>query len=210
MKHGMTLLMGVLALLAFGMVRAQNVVQSVAPSTEQMIEQLKSSAPITPATTPTGTPTIKTRSLRNLSVRVAPGQDEPGAAATTDPSAPAISSLTPLPDAPSLSLLIQFDFDSATVKTQSQAALENLAQALQSKALEASRFAIEGHTDAKGQADYNRHLSQLRADAVRDFLAHRGVPTQRLLASGKGASELATPAQPYSAQNRRVRIVNLD
>jgi outer membrane protein OmpA-like peptidoglycan-associated protein len=88
--------------------------------------------------------------------------------------------------------------------------LANLAQALQSQALQASKFAVEGHTDATGRSDLNQRLSQQRADAVRDILVAQGVTVQRLQSSGKGASELANPADPSGAENRRVRIVNLD
>lgn len=129
----------------------------------------------------------RTRSLRNL---------------TIESAAPAAK--------PSLSLLIQFDFNSAKVKPESQQALSNLAQALQSKELLESKFAVEGHTDAKGRDDYNLKLSQQRADAVRAFLASNGVQDSRLAAVGKGATELANAADPQAAENRRVRIVNLN
>ncbi len=109
---------------------------------------------------------------------------------------------------PSLSLLIQFDFNSAKVKPESQQALSNLAQALLSKELLDSKFVVEGHTDAKGRADYNLKLSQQRAAAVRAFLASNGVQDSRLAAVGKGATELANTADPQAAENRRVRIVN--
>jgi OmpA-OmpF porin, OOP family len=135
----------------------------------------------------------------------------------TQPAAPRTRSLRNLtvessaPDAkPSLSLLIQFDFNSATVKPESQQALLNLAQALKSRELLESKFAVEGHTDAKGKADYNLKLSQQRADAVRNFLASNGVMDSRLAAVGKGATELANTADPLAAENRRVRIVNLN
>ena len=134
----------------------------------------------------------RTRSLRNLTVE----------AAAADAATP--------PSRPSLSLLIQFDFNSARVKPESQQALSNLAQALQSKELADSKFAVEGHTDAKGRADYNLKLSQQRADAVRAFLASNGVADARLVALGKGSGELANPADPLAAENRRVRIVNLN
>ena len=111
---------------------------------------------------------------------------------------------------PSLSLLIQFDFNSARVRPESQQALANLSVALQSPELRNSTFALEGHTDAKGSADYNLRLSALRAQAVRDYLMGRGVEQGRLQASGKGASELANVEQPFAPENRRVRIVNLD
>lgn len=73
-----------------------------------------------------------------------------------------------------------------------------------------SRFAVEGHTDAKGDADYNQKLSEARAQAVRDFLKTRGVDQDRLVVAGKGATDLANSDQPFAAENRRVRIVNLD
>ena len=153
------------------------------PSAAEMVEQLK----VQPA--PAGP---RTRSLRNLTVEAAVPE-----------------SATP-PARPSLSLLIQFDFNSAKVKPESQQALANLAQALQSKELADSKFAVEGHTDAKGRADYNLKLSQQRADAVRAFLAHNGVAEPRLAAIGKGSTELANTADPLAAENRRVRIVNLN
>lgn len=190
------------------------------PSADQMIEQLKKPA---------------TRSLRNLGVEPvnAPGAASPAAnsgAANTSaaPAAPAnvavapastnavaptvpVAPTNPEPAArPSLSLLIQFDFDSTRVKPESQQALANLAVALKSPELSASRFAVEGHTDAKGRADYNLRLSQQRADAVRQLLTQQGVNAQRLQAAGKGATELANAAEPGAAENRRVRIVNLD
>ena len=134
-------------------------------------------------------PAPRTRSLRNLTVEAADA--------------------TPVAR-PSMSLLIQFDFNSVKVKPESQQALSNLAQALQSKELVDSKFAVEGHTDAKGRADYNLKLSQQRADAVRGFLASNGVVDARLQAVGKGSSELANTADPLAAENRRVRIVNLN
>ena len=168
--------------------------QVAAPSTEQMIEQLK--AP-------------RTRSLRNLTVEAV--------AAKSAPDAPAVGATpTPVDVAPastvrpSLSLLIQFDFNSARVRPESQQSLANLAKALLSDELKDARFAVEGHTDAQGRVDYNQKLSQQRALAVRDVLKIQGVAETRLSASGKGASELANPADPLAAENRRVRIVNLD
>ncbi len=130
------------------------------------------------------TPAPRTRSLRNLTVEAVPP--------------------------PSLSLMIQFDFDSARVKPESREALVNLSQAMKSEKLAAAKFAVEGHTDARGRADYNLKLSQQRADAVRAFLKAEGVDDARLVATGKGSSEPANKDDPMAAENRRVRIVNLE
>ena len=166
-------------------VAAQTTPPSVAPSTEQMIEQLK---------------TPRTRSLRNLVVEATPAA---GAA-----SAPAAAQ-APEPR-PSLSLSVQFDFNSSRIRSESFDALSNLATALNSPALAQSKFLIEGHTDAKGARDYNRKLSEQRAQAVKELLVSKGVDVAHLVSVGKGSSEPANKADPLAAENRRVRIVNLD
>ena len=132
----------------------------------------------------------KTRGLRNLSVET--------------------STESAVVQRPSLSLMIQFDFDSAKIRPESQQALMNLSSALKAQELSGANFAVEGHTDAKGIADYNVKLSKLRADAVQHFLVQQGVSPSRLVASGKGSSQLANTADPLAAENRRVRIVNLE
>ncbi len=167
------------------------------PSAEQMIEQLK--AP-------------KTRSLRNLNIEQvnSPPAPAPAPSTATSVGAPVVGVVATPQAKPSLSLLIQFDFNSARVRPESQQVLNNLAVALQSQELLASKFAVEGHTDATGRADYNLRLSQQRADAVRDLLVAQGVSTQRLHTAGKGSAELADNADPASANNRRVRIVNFE
>ncbi len=169
--------------------------QTSAPSTAEMIEQLKAPAPAAQ---------FKTRGLRNLSVEATPDT-----ASETAIGSNATAAQTPAVR-PSLSLLIQFDFNSAQIRPESQQSLMNLAQALKAPELLNSNFAVEGHTDAKGGSDYNLRLSQQRADAVQKFLAQRGVASDRLMAVGKGSTQLANSSDPFAAENRRVRIVNLD
>lgn len=177
--------------------------------TDALIRQLKPAA---------------TRGLRNLNVQavppmlpaappaaMAPSDAPPVVLATTPQAAPPaanpVAEATPV--APSVSLAIQFEYNSAQVSPASHQTLQQLAQALQSAELLAYRFRIEGHTDAKGMATYNRKLSQSRADEVRRVLMTLGVAGERLTSVGFGASQLALPSQPYAAENRRVRIVNL-
>lgn len=68
---------------------------------------------------------------------------------------------------------------------------------------------IEGHTDSVGEESYNQGLSQRRADAVKTYLAGRGVALTRLTSIGKGegypiaGNESAGGRQ----QNRRVEVV---
>ncbi|MEN9587411.1 MAG: hypothetical protein RIT15_986 [Pseudomonadota bacterium] len=181
MKYSLTLLAS-LTLLLTALV---DITYAQAPSADAMIEQLKAK--------PASVIAPRTRSLggtRNLGVEATPAQEAPAERA-------------------SLSLQIQFDFNSARIKSESGQALSNLATALQSKELANAKFAIEGHTDAKGGADYNQRLSQQRADAVREFLIGKGIENTRLSAAGKGASDLANKDDPQAAENRRVKIVNM-
>lgn len=178
--------------------------QTAAPSAQQMIEQLQAPAP----------GSARTRGLRNLTVEsthsaASDGKEAPTQASTTS-AAPSGSGQTAPQAKPSLSLLIQFDFNSALIRPESQQALLNLSQALNSPELSPSKFAVEGHTDAKGLAAYNQKLSQQRAEAVQSFLVKNGVTASRLLAAGKGSTQLANADNPLAAENRRVRIVNLD
>lgn len=138
----------------------------------------------------------------------APAVAQPAPSAPSVPPAPAPSTEAAA-EAPSVSLAIQFEYNSARVSAASRQTLQQLAKALQSPELAAYRFRIEGHTDAKGQAGYNRKLSQARADEVRQLLVAQGVAAARLSSIGMGASQLALPSQPFAAENRRVRIVNL-
>ena len=162
------------------------IAQDAAPNTQEMVEALKP----------------RTRSLRNLIV------GEAAASAPTAASADAANE--PPAPRPSLSMAIRFDFDSARLRPEGAAVLGRLAAALQTSDLKESRFLVEGHTDAKGNADYNLRLSQARADEVRRYLGAQGVAAERLSAVGRGSQELAAPAAPLAAENRRVRIVNVE
>ncbi|GCL63110.1 OmpA family protein [Pseudaquabacterium pictum] len=109
-----------------------------------------------------------------------------------------------------IDLVVPFDFDSARLQAASRPQLQRLAEAMNSPRLVATRFKVQGHTDAKGAAAYNDDLSARRARAVADFLQTQGVTVDRLQAEGKGASELLDPARPESPDNRRVRIVAME
>lgn len=112
--------------------------------------------------------------------------------------------------APSVSLTIRFEFDSAQLSEDSAQQLEQLSAALNSDDLKTLGFLIEGHTDAKGQPAYNLRLSERRAEAVRAFLVGQGANHQNLSATGRGSSDLADPDHPWSGVNRRVKIVTID
>jgi len=67
---------------------------------------------------------------------------------------------------------------------------------------------IKGHTDSQGDESINLSLSQLRANAVRDFLVARGVSVFRLSSFGYGESlPITTNDTPEGrAANRRIEF----
>ncbi|WP_395408001.1 OmpA family protein [Pseudoduganella sp. UC29_106] len=132
---------------------------------------------------------MKTRSIRVMA------DSPPGGAATAQASA---------------ALLITFETNSANLTQRAKQSLDVVGKALSSERLAPFRFAIEGHADPRGAPDANLHLSQARAESVRQYLVKSThVENGRLDAVGKGDRELINKANPIAPENRRVTIVNL-
>jgi outer membrane protein OmpA-like peptidoglycan-associated protein len=76
------------------------------------------------------------------------------------------------------------------------------------------RVSIEGHTDSVGKETFNMRLSQRRAEAVRDYVLSKGIPSDRLEAIGFGPTKpiASNKNERGRAQNRRTefRIVSLE
>ena len=68
---------------------------------------------------------------------------------------------------------------------------------------------VEGHTDNVGASEYNRDLSQRRADSVRYFLTQQGIASRRITTAGMGMDRpVASNASASGRQmNRRVEII---
>lgn len=103
-------------------------------------------------------------------------------------------------------LTVNFDLNSYAIRPDARDVLEPLAEALRDPVLDQFTFDINGHTDATGRLGRNMALSELRAAAVVDFLAARGVPRNRMRAQGFGPLQPLTPANPRAAVNRRVEV----
>ncbi len=104
---------------------------------------------------------------------------------------------------------VNFDFNSYRIRPDSFALLDNAAVALNDPRLYGLTFEVNGHTDLSGRLGYNIGLSMLRATAVVDYLAARGVPRERMRAQGFGPLQLYEAYDPRSPANRRVEIVAL-
>ncbi len=79
---------------------------------------------------------------------------------------------------------IYFDFAKATFLQESYNELNKLETMLKQNT--GMQVEISGHTDSVGPADYNKQLSQRRANAVKNFLTSKGIDTRRIKAVGYG------------------------
>jgi outer membrane protein OmpA-like peptidoglycan-associated protein len=97
-----------------------------------------------------------------------------------------------------------FDVGRADIKPQMRPVLDQFAQGLDPS----MRVSVIGHTDSTGSDAINEPLSRDRAQAVRDYLAARGVSPQRVEISGRGEREPVADnsSDAGRARNRRVEI----
>lgn len=86
-----------------------------------------------------------------------------------------------------VTLLVQFDFDKATVKPEYSDDIEKIADVMQKHSN--LNILIEGHTCNIGGKEYNLTLSQRRAEAVKAFLVNKfGIDSGRISTKGFGFS----------------------
>ena len=99
-----------------------------------------------------------------------------------------------------------FDFDSAQIKDGARPALEKLAEVL----LKHDNLSIQivGHTDSSGIAVYNLHLSQLRAQAVADYIVSQDLSGSSIQSEGRGDQDtrLENSTSNNPVAKRRVEI----
>lgn len=101
-----------------------------------------------------------------------------------------------------------FDFDSATLKSESRPTIDEIAKLLGEHP--ELRLRVVGHTDNQGSVEYNQGLSERRAQSVVAVLtSDYGVAANRLSASGAGSSAPIAPngTEEGRAKNRRVELV---
>lgn len=100
---------------------------------------------------------------------------------------------------------VYFETAKAIIKEESFELLNEVAQIMVDHP-ELLLVRIEGHTDSRGNAAYNKDLSQRRAESVRTYLVEKGVAEDRLTAVGYGEEKPLEKAETPAAweKNRRV------
>ena len=107
-----------------------------------------------------------------------------------------------------------FEFDKAYLLPKAEETFTKAAEFVKQRST-GGVVRIEGHTDAKGSAIYNKKLSLRRAESVKKWLETHGLAGMRFSSDGFGADKPVAPNtkpdgsdDPEGRQkNRRVEIV---
>jgi len=101
---------------------------------------------------------------------------------------------------------ITFRTDSADLNSQFYKVLDGVAQV--AKKYDKTIIEVAGHTDSTGTAEYNKGLSQRRANSVADYLVTRGVIQARIMTAAGGEDHpiANNTTEQGRAANRRVEV----
>lgn len=104
---------------------------------------------------------------------------------------------------------IRFEFDANCMKPNQMGAMEhNLARAKKLVA-QGHIIVISGHAcKFAGSDEYNMHLSEKRAQCVRDYFIRNGIPSHKIKIVGRGSEMCVVPTgnKEQQAPNRRAEF----
>ncbi|MGE5085732.1 MAG: OmpA family protein [Bacillota bacterium] len=104
-----------------------------------------------------------------------------------------------------LSQNIRFNYASAAITPETAKSLDTIAREIKNSLDSFQKIRISGLTDASGDVDRNKKLSEQRAENVRRYLISKGVPAEKIEAVGRGAADTSVMGtQIKSAADRRV------
>jgi peptidoglycan-associated lipoprotein len=102
--------------------------------------------------------------------------------------------------------LAHFAFDSAAIDVQSASVLDALASCFTTGALAGRSMMLTGHTDPRGELEYNMALGQRRAGSVSHYLAGRGVARAHLSTTSHGELDAIGTDEAGWARDRKVDV----
>ncbi len=130
-------------------------------------------------------------------------------AGTHEKSDPYLKNIPLKPVGPGAKIVLHnifFPFNQSEIEDESVIELEKLVLFLNQNPQ--VKVEISGHTDSIGSEEYNRILSQRRAEAVVLFLIHQGISAERLISKGYGSTEpvAENDTETGRALNRRTEM----
>lgn len=105
---------------------------------------------------------------------------------------------------------IHFEFNKAKIRPESFPVLDAVVEVL-NRAPDI-RIEVQGHTDNRGSANYNKGLSDKRSASVKQYLVSHGIEPSRLTSKGYGFDRPLVPndTDQNRALNRRVQFVRTE
>ncbi|USX28640.1 OmpA family protein [Oxalobacteraceae bacterium OTU3CINTB1] len=102
--------------------------------------------------------------------------------------------------------IIEFESGKATLTESGKGILDEMAAAMQK--VKGKKVEVIGHTDNVGLRDSNLALSHARAQAVRSYLADRGISQEMVMVSGQGPDRpvAENSSADGRARNRRIEF----
>ena len=115
--------------------------------------------------------------------------------------------IDPIPQKP-IPVNIYYDFDKSNLTDTAKITIDStLLIVLQE--IPNVQVEISSHTDSKGEDDYNKELSQKRAESVVKYLIKKGIDRKRLIAKGYGEEKPIAPnTNPDGSDNEEGRAKN--
>lgn len=101
---------------------------------------------------------------------------------------------------------VNFERDRSELTLMARRRLDEILPGLRQRQFQ--RLTVVGHTDSRRTEEYNKQLSEARAEAVRDYLISQGIAPERIGARGDGESQpiASNDTDEGRAQNRRVEL----
>jgi outer membrane protein OmpA-like peptidoglycan-associated protein len=109
-----------------------------------------------------------------------------------------------------LTLRVNFEFNKSDIRESDIAELQKAVTFI--RKYPGAKVRLEGHTDSIGTDEYNKGLSERRAEAVKDYLVKEGAArASRISTVGYGESRpvASNDTEEGRAQNRRVEVLIL-
>jgi OOP family OmpA-OmpF porin len=105
---------------------------------------------------------------------------------------------------------IHFEYNKDKIRPESFPILDAVVEVLNKNP--DIKLEVQGHTDNRGSAAYNKDLSNRRSASVRKYLSAKGIPTDRLTSMGYGFDRpiVDNSTEQNRALNRRVQFVRTE
>ena len=100
-----------------------------------------------------------------------------------------------------------FAFDESMVRTEDTVVLEKLVECFSTGGLQGRKMRLVGHTDNRGDEEYNYVLGERRANAIRGYLTGAGLSTAQSTSTSRGELEASGTDEIGWAEDRRVDIL---